>query len=121
MFALFRYTLAGLTMATFMAYQRKGIREIVAEIYSYRKMLMLSALFAALFVIGIHTSTEFLPSGTTSIIMNLSPILVLVFGVLFLSERARPVKIIGFILALVGGLLFLWTGMPFLPGDTVHC
>lgn len=116
LFALFRYSLGGITMIAVMIYQRKGARAIVAEIRPYQKMLLLSAFFSALFVIGTHTSTEFVSSGTTSIIVNLSPILVLVFGVLFLSERATPLKLLGFVLGLLGGIMFLWTRMLFLPG-----
>jgi drug/metabolite transporter (DMT)-like permease len=116
LFALSRYVLGSVTMIAVMGYQRKGLREIVREVQPYRAMLMLSAVFSALFVIGVHTSTEFLPSGTTSIIVNLSPILVLLFGVVFLSERATPVKVLGFALGVAGGLLFLWTRMLFMPG-----
>jgi len=79
-------------------------------------MLLLSALFSAIFVIAIHTSVEFIPSGTTSIIVNLSPIVVLVFGILFLKESLTPRKIAGFLLGVGAGLIFLWTTLSISPG-----
>ncbi len=115
-FALFRYSLGGFTMIAVLAVQRTGVNAIKEEIRPYRRMLLLSAFFSALFVIGTHTSTEFVSSGTTSIIVNLSPMIVLLFGVLFLSEKATPLKVLGFLLGLSGGLLFLWTRIVFLPG-----
>jgi drug/metabolite transporter (DMT)-like permease len=118
-FALFRYSLGALTMVAVIVYQRKGVHEVIEEIGPYRRMLLLSAFFSALFVIGTHTSTEFLPSGTTSILVNLSPIIVLLFGVFFLSERATPMKILGFVLGFAGGAMFLWTRILFLPGAEI--
>jgi drug/metabolite transporter (DMT)-like permease len=119
LFALFRYSLGALTMVTVMICQRKGVREIAEEVGPYRRMLLLSAFFSALFVIGTHTSTEFLPSGTTSIIVNLSPIIVLLFGVVFMSEKATPTKVLGFMLGFAGGVMYLWTRILFLPGAEI--
>jgi drug/metabolite transporter (DMT)-like permease len=119
LFALFRYSLGALTMVVVMIYQRKGVREIAEEVGPYRRMLLLSAFFSALFVIGTHTSTEFLPSGTTSIIVNLSPIIVLLFGVVFMSEKATPTKVLGFMLGFAGGVMYLWTRILFLPGAEI--
>ncbi|MBY8997219.1 MAG: DMT family transporter [Candidatus Thorarchaeota archaeon] len=116
LFALLRYSLGALTLIGVMAYQRKGPRAISEEIRPYRNLLFLSAILSAIFVIGVHTSTEFITSGTSSIIVNLSPVVVLVFGVLFLKERLSPMKSIGFLLGLLGGLIFLWTSITIVPG-----
>ena len=86
------------------------------EIRPYRNLILLSALFSAIFVIGLHTSTEFITSGTSSILVNLNPVVVLVFGVLFLKERLSFIKVLGFLLGLIGGLIFLWTSITIVPG-----
>jgi drug/metabolite transporter (DMT)-like permease len=116
LFALFRYTLGAVTLIGVMAFQRKGPRAIREEIQPYRNLILLSALFSAIFVIGLHTSTEFITSGTSSILVNLNPIVVLVFGALFLKERLNLTKTVGFLLGLIGGLIFLWTSITIVPG-----
>ena len=108
LFAFFRYFLGALTMIIVMVVQQRKIREIKEGISPHLRMLLLSALFSAIFVIAIHTSVEFIPSGTSSIIVNLSPIVVLIFGVLFLSESLTARKIVGFLLGFSAGLVFLW-------------
>jgi len=116
LFALFRYTLGAVTLVGVIAYQRRGPRAILEEIRPHRPLILLSALFSAIFVIGLHTSTEFITSGTSSIIVNLNPIVVFLFGVLFLKERLSLTKTVGFLLGLVGGLIFLWTSIIIVPG-----
>ncbi len=115
-FALFRYVLAALTMIFIMIYQRKGPREINEETKPYRRVLLASVLFASIFVVALHTSTEFISSGTTSIIINLNPIIVLVFGVIFLKERLSPMKLLGFVLGFLGGSIFLFSSLSVVPG-----
>ena len=115
-YALFRYLLGALTMVFVLIFQKKGLSDIRVEIQPHRNILLLSAFFSSIFVIAIHSSTEFVSSGTTSIIVNLCPILVLVYGVLYLKERVTPVKIIGFILGVAGGLIFLWNSFVISPG-----
>ena len=116
LFALFRYSLCALTLIGVMVFQRKGPRLISEEIKPYWRLIFLSAIFSAIFVIGVHTSTEFITSGMSSIIVNLCPIVVLIFGVLFLKERLSPMKSLGFLLGLLGGLVFLWTSIIIVPG-----
>jgi drug/metabolite transporter (DMT)-like permease len=115
-FAFFRYALGALTMVSVMIYQRKGPSEINDETKHYRRVLLASAIFASVFVVALHTSTEFIPSGTSSIIINLNPIFVLVFGVIFLKERLSPVKILGFVMGFLGGSIFLISSLSFVPG-----
>ncbi|MFW9805953.1 MAG: DMT family transporter [Candidatus Thorarchaeota archaeon] len=116
LFALLRYTLGAFTLIAIMAFRRKGISLVREEIQPYRNLILLSALFSAIFVIGLHTSTEFITSGTSSILVNLNPVVVLVFGVLFLKERLSFMKVLGFFLGLIGGLIFLWTSITIAPG-----
>ncbi|MHA2026006.1 MAG: DMT family transporter [Candidatus Thorarchaeota archaeon] len=115
-FAFFRYALGALTMIFVMVYQRKGPREINAEIRPYRRVLLSSIIFASIFVVALHTSTEFIPSGTSSIIINLNPIFVLIFGVIFLKERLSSLKILGFIMGFIGGSIFLMSSLEVGPG-----
>lgn len=115
-FAFFRYFFGALTMVGVLLYQRQGLGEIRKEIQPYRNMLFLSALLSSIFVIAIHTSAEFVSSGTTSIIVNLCPILVLIYGIVYLRERLTPLKIFGFLLGLVGGVVFLWNSLALSPG-----
>ena len=98
-------------MVLVMIYQGKGLSEIREETRPYKTILLLSALFSSVFVIAVHSSAEFVSSGTTSIIVNLCPFLVLLYGVFYLRERITLVKAFGFILGLVGGLIFLWNSV----------
>lgn len=115
-FALFRYVLGAMTMIFVMVYQRKGPREINEETKPYRRILITNALFASIFVVALHTSTEFIPSGTSSIIINLNPIFVLVFGVIFLKEGLTPMKLLGFVIGFLGGSIFLFSSLRVGPG-----
>ncbi|NHJ14408.1 MAG: DMT family transporter [Candidatus Thorarchaeota archaeon] len=110
-YALFRYFFGTLTMVAILALQRKGPRTIVEEIRGYRGLLGLSALFSALFVLSIHSSTEYISSGTTSIIVNLCPVVVLAYSAVKLKEKITPAKIAGFILGFAGGVLLLFNNL----------
>ena len=116
LFALFRYVLGAFTLIGIMVYQRRGLSAIREEFQPHRNLILLSALFSAIFVIGLHTSTEFITSGTSSILVNLNPVVVLIFGVLFLKEKLSVMKTLGFLLGLLGGLIFLWTSITITPG-----
>lgn len=115
-FALVRYAFGTLTLIFVMIYQRKGLSEINIETRPYRRTLLIGALFATVFVVALHTSTEFIPSGTSSIIINLSPILVLIFGVFFLKESLTPMKLLGFVMGFLGGSIFLINSLRVDPG-----
>ena len=115
-YAFLRYALGALAMVTVMVFQRKGPKEIISEIHPYRRVLFCSVIFASIFVVALHTSTEYIPSGTSSIIINLNPIFVLIFGVIFLKERLFPLKLIGFIMGFLGGSIFLLTSLQAAPG-----
>ncbi len=116
LYAFFRYFLGTITMVLVLASQRKSLSQITEEAKSYKGVLFLSALFSALFVMSIHMSAEFISSGTTSILVNLNPIVVLLYGALFLKEKITPMKVTGFLLGLLGGLLFLFNSLTLMPG-----
>jgi len=116
LYGFFRYFIGAFTMVAVLIYNKQGLAEIRSEIAPYKKMLMLSAFASAIFVMTLHMSVEFISSGTSSIIVNLCPIIVLIYGVYMFKERLTPVKIMGFFLGLIGGLVFLWNSLTLLPG-----
>ncbi|TFF95143.1 DMT family transporter [Candidatus Thorarchaeota archaeon] len=115
-YALFRYLFGAVTMLVVLGGQRKNRTAVSAEIRCYARPLVASAFLSALFVITTHVSAEYISSGTTSIIINLSPILVLAFGVAFLGESTSRKKIAGFMLGLAGGFTFLWNSIGLSSG-----
>jgi len=116
LFGFFRYFIGAFTMIAVLVYNRLGLSEVREEIAPYKKMLLLSAFASAIFVMTLHMSVEFISSGTSSIIVNLCPILVLMYGVYKFKERLTPLKVTGFLLGFIGGLVFLWNSMVLSPG-----
>ena len=116
LYGFFRYLIGAFTMVAVLVYKKQGVAEVRSEIAPYKKMLLLSAFASAIFVMTLHMSVEFISSGTSSIIVNLCPILVLIYGVYKFKERLTPLKIFGFLLGLIGGLVFLWNSLAILPG-----
>ncbi len=116
LFGFFRYFIGGFTMIAVLVYNRLGFSEVREEVAPYKKMLLLSAFASAIFVMTLHMSVEFISSGTSSIIVNLCPILVLIYGVHKFKERLTPLKVTGFLLGLIGGLVFLWNSLVLSPG-----
>ena len=116
LYGFFRYFIGAITMIAVLVYKKQGFSEIRKEIAPYQKMLLLSAFASAIFVMTLHMSVEFVSSGTSSIIVNLCPILVLIYGVYKFKERLTPLKVMGFLLGLIGGLVFLWNSLILSPG-----
>ncbi|MGY5859948.1 MAG: DMT family transporter [Candidatus Thorarchaeota archaeon] len=116
LYGFFRYFIGAITMVAVLIYNKQGVAEVRSEIAPYKKMLLLSAFASAIFVMTLHMSVEFISSGTSSIIVNLCPILVLIYGVHKFKERLTPLKIVGFLLGMIGGLVFLWNSLAILPG-----
>jgi drug/metabolite transporter (DMT)-like permease len=116
LFGFFRYFIGAFTMIAVLAFQKQGVEEVRSEVAQYKLMLLLSAFTSAIFVMALHISVEFISSGTSSIIVNLCPILVLIYGMYKFKERLTPMKVLGFLLGLAGGLIFLWNSILMLPG-----
>jgi drug/metabolite transporter (DMT)-like permease len=116
LFGFFRYFIGAFTMIAVLVYNRLGFSEVREEVAPYKKMLLLSAFASAIFVMTLHMSVEFISSGTSSIIVNLCPILVLIYGVYNFKEHLTPLKVTGFLLGLIGGLVFLWNSLVLSPG-----
>lgn len=107
LYGFFRYLIGTLTMIFILLYQKKNMNQVIEQVKPIKGVLLLSAVFSAIFVLTASASNEFISSGTTSIIVNICPILVFIYGVIFLHEGLTKVKTIGFFAGLVGGLLFL--------------
>ncbi len=116
LYAFFRYLLGALTMIVVLGSQKRSYQDIRDQIVPYKKILLLSALFSAIFVIAVHMSAEYISSGTTSIIVNLCPIVVLIFGVVYLGESLSTRKVLGFILGAGAGIVFLWSTISISSG-----
>jgi len=116
LYGFFRYFIGAFTMVAVLIYKKQGFSDVREEVAPYKKMLLLSAFASAIFVMTLHMSVEFISSGTSSIIVNLCPILVLIYGVYRFKERLTPLKVMGFLLGLIGGLVFLWNSLVLLPG-----
>ncbi len=116
LYGFFRYVLGALTMVVVLGFQRRSYAEMREHISPYSRVLIVSAFFSAIFVIATHMSAEYISSGTTSIIVNLCPIAVLIFGVLYLKESRSLQKIAGFLLGSTAGVLFLWATLVASPG-----
>ncbi len=73
----------------------------------HRRALFWSTLASSVFVLAAHASHPFVSATTTAVIVNLCPVLVLGYGLLFLGEKLPPSRLAGFGLGLVAGILFL--------------
>lgn len=107
LYGLLRYLIGSIAMICIILYQKKGPKTIKEEITPYYKILILSAIISAVFVLGAHMSHEYISGGTTSIIINLCPILVFIYSISLMKENVTRTKLIGFIFGSLGGGLFL--------------
>jgi len=111
LFAFLRYLTGALTMILILAVRKRRLTEIHKEMRPYTKVLLMSILASSIFVLSSNQSQFYVSSGTTSIIINLCPLLVLIYGVWFLNEKVTTQKTIGFVLGFLGGLLFLYNSI----------
>jgi len=102
-----RYLAGAIFMAVILLAQRRRPSAVLAHLRPYRKPLALSVLASSVFVLAAHQSQAYISSGTTSVIINLCPILVLTYSVWSGREELSPRKAAGFALGALGGLLFL--------------
>jgi drug/metabolite transporter (DMT)-like permease len=116
LYGFFRYFIGAITMIAVLVSKKYTLSDVRQEAAPYKKMLLLSAFASAIFVMTLHMSVEFISSGTSSIIVNLCPILVLLYGIYKFKEPLSPLKIAGFLLGLIGGIIFLWNSLVLSPG-----
>lgn len=108
LYGFFRYFVGALTMMGVMVYQRKSISAMRREISPYSKVLLLSAGISAVFVLNAHMSHKYVSGGTTSIIINLCPLLVFLYSIVVFKEKGSSLKVAGFLLGTVGGIMYLY-------------
>jgi len=108
LFAFLRYLAGALTMILILAIRKRRLIEIYKETRPCTKVFLTSILASSIFVLSSNQSQFYVSSGTTSIIINLCPLLVLIYSAWFLDEKVTIQKITGFVLGFLGGLLFLY-------------
>lgn len=106
-----RYVVGAVTMILILVLQRGRLSEIYTQMKPFGKVLGISILISSTFVLSANQSQAYVSSGTSSIIVNLCPALVLIYGIIFLEEKLTIQKAIGFTLGLLGGLLFLYNSL----------
>jgi len=111
LFAFLRYLSGALTMILILTVRKRRLIDIRDEMRPYTKVLLISILTSSIFVLSSNQSQFYVSSGTTSIIINLCPLLVLIYGAWFLNEKVTIQKITGFVLGFLGGLLFLYNSL----------
>jgi len=111
LFAFLRYLTGALTMILILTVRKRRLIEIYEEMRPYAKVLLISILASSIFVLSSNQSQFYVSSGTTSIIINLCPLLVLIYGIWFLKEKLTIKKTTGFVLGFLGGLLFLYNSI----------
>ena len=113
-FAGLRYGLAWLFLAPFVLFKREQIRVLLK--LSRKDWLQLCALGLIFYTLtqgAQFLSLAYLPAAMVSLLLNLTPVLVGVTGIFFLSERPTRNQWFGIGLAIVGvGLYFLPISLP---------
>lgn len=108
-----RFTLAGIIMATIVKILNKP-HPVKAIDWMW---LVLIGLFQTAFVMGcIFMALRTITSGETSILTFMNPLLVVVFGTLFLKSRYRIQQWIGVLLGFIGVFLTLGSHLEFRIG-----
>jgi drug/metabolite transporter (DMT)-like permease len=108
-----RYGIGALTLWTILGLSRSADRNRLAGLSQHRAAFFWSTVSSAVFVVCAHASHAYVSSATTAVIVNLCPVIVLVYGVIFLQEKPSRTRILGFGLGLAAGLIFLtlsWGG-----------
>ena len=106
-----RYVVGAVTMIVIIFLQREQLSAIYTQMKPFGKVLGISILVSSIFVLSANQSQAYVSSGTSSIIVNLCPALVLIYGVVFLDEKLTIQKAVGFTLGFLGGLLFLYNSL----------
>lgn len=108
-----RFTLAGIIMATIV----KILNKPHPVDCFYWMWLVLIGLFQTAFVMGcIFMALRTITSGETSILTFMNPLLVVVFGTLFLKSRYHIQQWIGVLLGFIGVFLTLGSHLDFKVG-----
>ena len=107
-FAGLRYTLAAFCFVPVVA--QKGYRQKIHSLIAvqWRKLLLLGIVFYTLTQGFQFIGLSLLPAVAVSLLLNFSPIVVAVLGILMLSERPSPVQWLGSAGFLIGVVLYFF-------------
>ena len=114
-FAGLRYTLAFVFLAPVVllsAKNRAGIASLTRR--DWGRLAVLGVVYYTLTQGSQFLSLAFLPAAMVSLLLNLTPLLVGLFGILFLQEQPAPGQWVGIFLTVIG------VGFYFLPVDVNH-
>jgi len=111
-FAGLRYTLAFLCLIPFLLFKKEEFNAIKnLNRNDFKKLTILGIVFYTLTQGTQYLSLAFLPASMVSMLLNLTPIMVAVSGIILLSERPSLIQWIG-VTAATGGI-----AVYFLPSD----
>ncbi len=107
-FAGMRYTLAAIILFIFLL-AKKQIKEF-RQITKHQWIKIISLGFVMYFLTqgAQYLGLSFIPAIQVSLILNFTPVAVLVFGSLFLDEKPTRNNIIGITIFLIGGALYFF-------------
>lgn len=113
-FAGLRYVLAFLCLLPFILLHpanRTAIRALTSK--DWRRLTVLGLIFYTLTQGSQFLSLAYLPAAMVSLLLNLTPLVVGLFGILFLQEYPTPRQWLGLALTIVGvAIFFLPLDMP---------
>ena len=92
-------------------------RGLFSGLSRHGRALFWSTFASSVFVLTAHASHAYVSATTTAVIVNLCPVLVLGYGVIFLHEGLPWPRLVGFGLGLVAGMVFLALSWRDGPGD----
>jgi len=111
-FAGLRYLIASIFLLPFLA-RRKYRNEIASmNMRGWLALIFLGIMFYAITQGAQFVGLSLLPSATVSLMLNFSPVIVLVLGVIFLGEKPAVRQICGIAFFLAGVLIFFIPSLP---------
>ena len=116
--AFLRYATGALTLILILFLREGSLSEIHNQTRPFIGVMAVSILVSSVFVLAANQSQAYISAGTSSIIINICPVPVLIYGIFFLEEKLTIPKAIGFALGLLGGLMFLYNSLK--SGGSSH-
>lgn len=104
--ALLRYIVASICMT--IVYYRLPVRSRIS-FYHACSLFLIGALGIGIYNVALNYGELHVTSGTASFIISQSPIVTAIFALLFLGEKLTPLRIVGFIVSVMG-VIFIAMG-----------
>jgi drug/metabolite transporter (DMT)-like permease len=106
-FAGLRYFLAFICFLPFVFLKKDYLEEIKnLNSFQWKKLILLGLVFYTFTQGAQFIGLSLLPSVTVSLMLNFTPIVVAIMGILLINERPSPLQWIGTILFLIGVLVY---------------